>query len=262
MIKNVKFGADPELFFANAAGKFVSSIDKVGGSKIMPRDIGDSSAVQEDNVAVEFNTKPAATKEDFIRSLNYPLRYLKSYAEETLGLQLAIVPSAIFTADELQDERARVFGCDPDFDAWTLEQNPRPMLMPELACLRTAGGHLHVSWDNRTDEEAVDLVRALDLFVGVPSTFYDGDVQRRMLYGRAGAFRHKPYGVEYRTLSNWWITSEKYMGTVFDWANQAIEFVNEGRKIDSKTQSFIQQAINMNNSKTARALVSQFKLAL
>jgi hypothetical protein len=255
MIKNVMFGADPELFLKGPHGGFVSSIGKIGGTKANPRDIGGGGAVQEDNVAVEFNIQPSITKEQFIRSLHVPLDYLNEYVGNTLGLQLEIVPSAVFPTEELADPRALVFGCEPD-------ENARPETPFGLENLRTCGGHLHVSWDNPEHDEKVRLVRALDLFAGVASTYHDTDVQRRTLYGKAGACRYKSYGVEYRTLSNWWITSDDRMGWLYDRANEAIEFVNSGKGIDRRTQALIIQAIDQNNKKAADALVKNFSLTV
>jgi len=258
MLNNVMFGADPELFLTSPDGKFISSIGKIGGTKLRPREIGMGSAVQEDNVAVEFNTAPAATKEDFIRSLQHPLAYLKSYAHETLGLGLAIVPSAIFDEDQLNSPQARIFGCEPDQNAWTGEVNSQPRAPKGLEGLRTAGGHVHVSWDDRTNEEAVQLVRALDLYLGVPSVFKDNDDRRRTLYGKAGAFRHKSYGVEYRTLSNFWIQDEVMIGWTYDHAMRAVDFVNQGGEINTKSQALILQSINLNNKRSAKVLVKYF----
>jgi hypothetical protein len=259
-IRNIQFGADPELFLIQE-GRYISSIGRVGGTKLHPRDIGNGSAVQEDNVAIEFNTKPAASKEDFIRSLQAPLTYLKTYAKDALnGMELAIVPSALFPPEELLNPKAMVFGCEPDYNAWTRQVNPRPVAPKGLERLRTCGGHLHVSWDEPDTEDAVQLVRAMDLFIGAPSIFHDKDQQRRKLYGCAGAFRVKPYGVEYRTLSNWWIADTAKMEWVYDHAQQAIKFVNAGRPIDKKTEALIHQAINHGNEKSAKQLVKQFRI--
>jgi hypothetical protein len=262
MLRNVMFGSDPELFLMNAKG-FISSVGKIGGTKVHPRPLGDGSAVQEDNVAIEFNTQPAVTREEFIASIKAPLEYLRKFAKENLGgLSLAIVPSAEFPSEELQTMQAQVFGCDPDFNAWTLKVNPRPECAAGEENLRTCGGHLHLSWDNPNETEAVELVRALDLFVGVPSVLYDKDVRRRTLYGKAGAFRYKPYGVEYRTLSNFWIANDKLMGYVYDQAQAAVDFVNKGRQIDKKTETYIAAAINLGRTTHVNALVKQFNIAL
>jgi len=108
-------GADPELFLKDATGKFISSIDLIGGSKAYPRPIDKGCAVQEDNVSVEFNIPPCENELDFVNSLNYTLEYLKDFAKHS-GLELAIVPSAEFSDDQLEHPRAQEFGCEPDYN--------------------------------------------------------------------------------------------------------------------------------------------------
>src|SRR5258708_6901504 len=121
----VTIGADPELFIINGQNKFISSIGKFGGSKQVPLPMGHGCHVQEDNVAVEFNIPPANSKEEFVQSLNFALEELVLRAGQ-LNLQLAIVPSAQFDKDQLRNPAAKVFGCDPDFNAWTHMKNPSP----------------------------------------------------------------------------------------------------------------------------------------
>jgi hypothetical protein len=88
--------------------------------------IGEGCAVQEDNVAVEFNTPPCASADEFVKSIQFNLSFLKQRAAE-LELDLCIKPSGVFDDDQLESEAAQVFGCDPDFNAWDRgRQNPRP----------------------------------------------------------------------------------------------------------------------------------------
>jgi hypothetical protein len=81
--------------------------------------------------------------------------------------------------------------------------------------LRTGAGHLHFGWTedaDLTDPQHVlncrDLVKQLDWYIGAWLLEKEPDNTRRKLYGRAGACRYKPYGVEYRVPSNVWITTK------------------------------------------------------
>ena len=231
-------GADPELFFRNNY-KLVSVIDKLGGSKEepLPLDIP-GCAIQEDNVAAEFNIPPCNDVEAFKFHINYVLGELRKRAE-AMGLSLAPnVASHSFDDEELNHWKARMFGCDPDYNAWTKKKNPPPYAEDEN--LRSAGGHVHIG--ARLDP--FDLGRACDLFLGVPSTRLDPDTTRRNLYGRAGSIRPKPYGMEYRTLSNFWIWSEEHTEWVYDQTQKAVRFVEEGHKIPNLIGAHIRKAIN------------------
>ena len=232
MLKNITLGADPELFLKSAStGNFVSAVGKIGGSKEKPRWLFEpeltGAAVQEDNVAVEFNIKPAHNREEFISSIRNVLGYLKGFTEAQ-QLKLAIEASAYFPEKELQSKEALTFGCDPDYNAWLRNENIVPQLEGEDALLRVAGGHLHVGYTDPDTETSLELIRLLDIFLGCPSILQDKDTTRRKLYGKAGAFRFKPYGVEYRTLSNFWIADAEKMNWVYDQTHKAISYYNAG----------------------------------
>ncbi len=249
-------GCDPELFLKNSqTGQFISSIGLIGGSKEYPMPIGEGCAVQEDNVAVEFNTPPCDNVELFIRSVNFNKEYLTRKAAE-LGLELCIQPSAVFDDDQLANPAALEFGCEPDFNAWKGgEQNPRPRA--NNPNLRSAGGHVHVAFEGL---DILAVVKAMDLFVGCQMLEFDHDEGRRQLYGKAGAFRKKSYGVEYRTASNMWITSDDRIRWVWDQTERALAFVTGGGTISDDQGVLIQKCINESNREILAQLKSEFNL--
>lgn len=239
--KNVKLGADPELFLIDNTGKFISSVGLIGGSKDKPLPIDEvGHCLQEDNVSVEFNIKPASNKKEFVNSISYVLENIEERIK-TKGLFQAIIPAAEFDWDQLQTIEAQTFGCEPDFNAWTGEKNPRPFC--DNMQLRSAGGHIHVGYDSPTQQSKMKLIRAMDIFLGVPSSKIDKDDKRRQLYGTPGAFRPKNYGAEYRTLSNFWITSKELTEWAYDQTMKAISFLNAGGEIDFQEEYYVNQAI-------------------
>lgn len=259
-IAKFTLGADPELFLVTQEGKFISSVGKIGGTKDMPQAIGEGCAVQEDNVAVEFNIPPAYSIEEFQTSLAYSLTLLEAKAKDIM-LNLSVTASAEFDPDQLNTPQARLFGCEPDFNAWTERQNPRPRA--ENKQLRSCGGHIHVG----TELNGLDVIRAMDLFLGCPSTILDKDVRRRQLYGKAGAFRYKPYGVEYRTLSNFWLQSKDLIKWVYDQTQIALNWVetnttNKSVSWDADTAGAIQACINYGNKDAYMMLDQRYGFGL
>jgi len=233
----MKLGADPELFWVRGDNP-VSVIGKLGGTKDHPRDIGQGCAVQEDNVAAEFNIPPCESLDAFIHHINYNLAFLEKEADK-IGAKLSLTASAIFSAGELANPKAMEFGCEPDFNAWTMDVNPRPTA--SNFALRSAGGHIHMS----TDEDYIQVIRAMDLHIGAQLIKVDKDTRRRELYGKAGAFRPKDYGVEYRTPSNYWISDEKLMKWVWNQCELVQKWMKDGNKIENnKYGRLIQDAIN------------------
>jgi hypothetical protein len=219
----MKLGCDPEIFLRDASFSLVSAIDRIGGSKESPRpllELGEGYAVQEDNVAAEFNIPPASDADEFKGNVAKTLRYLEDLVNAQ-GLHLAPISAGYFPKSQLQDERALAFGCDPDYNAWTCEPNPRPHSL--RADLRSCGGHVHVGHTFENPEDCLELIKFMDLFLGVPSIMMDKGNLRRELYGKAGAFRAKPYGVEYRTLSNFWVFDPRLCEWVWNATAQAMD---------------------------------------
>lgn len=247
----MRLGFDPEFFLKNKVGEFVSSIGLIGGSKEFPLDIGDGCALQEDNVAVEFNTPPCSSPEEAIRYFRYAQEKTIEKIQD-MGLEIAIVPSAEFNPSQLDNPAARQFGCDPDYNAWTLQENPRPQATNSN--LRSAGGHIHVE----TDKNIIQVVRALDVYVGAWLSQRDMDKKRRLLYGKAGAFRPKDYGVEYRTPSNYWISSDDLIMQTWKQVEKALSYVSQGKEIPVRED--IIQAVNLASKPVYKKLNEEFTI--
>jgi hypothetical protein len=222
-------GADPE-FFVKMGGKAVSAYNLVPGTKDAPYKVP-RGAVQVDGMALEFNIDPADTYTQFERSMSSVLdtiiRMVPGYeilAESvTLGGVPTLLPMCVadFGEDYInsQPDVAKELGCSPDFNAYTKKANPRPDANTPF---RTASGHVHIGWTSDVDvndeghlEACRALTKSLDIWLGIPSLTWDRDDRRRALYGKAGAFRPKPYGMEYRVLSNSWITEPLLRKTVY-----------------------------------------------
>lgn len=250
-------GCDPEVFLQTKTGKFISSVGLIGGTKDVALPIDDEgNGVLEDNVAVEFNTPPCYSVQEFKTNIKKNIAYIRERAE-ALGLQVSIIPSATFDDDQLQTEGAKTFGCEPDYNAWRNgEQNPRPRAAD--ANLRSCGGHVHIGL--RPGDDALEVVKAMDLFVGCLMLEFDDDTARRELYGKPGAHRIKPYGVEYRTASNRWIESDERIQWVWDQTDKALAFARSGRTFNEEQAEKIQMCIMHSDMELLNELKAEFDL--
>jgi hypothetical protein len=76
------------------------------------------------------------------------------------------------------------------------------------------------------------MIYLMDLFLGVPSIFMDTDKtapRRRTLYGQAGRFRVKPYGMEYRSLSSFWLASPILVELIYDVSKFVLEQLEKAK---------------------------------
>lgn len=258
-IKNLTIGCDPEMFLRDIkTGKFVSGIGLIGGSKEHPLPITrDGHCIQEDNVSVEFNIPPCKTVEELVKHIQFVKDYITDTIAKPKGLMLACVPSALFSEDQLDNEKAQTFGCEPDFNAWSMCTNDinREGVDPTL---RVAGGHIHIGYDNPNDQTSMELIKAMDIFLAVPAVLVDTDKRRRQLYGKAGAFRFKSFGVEHRTLSNFWIENSDYIKWIYSNLLDAIEFVNSGGIITNPEE--IVKCINECDAGLAMQIIDDYKV--
>lgn len=254
-------GCDPEIFVGTDTG-FKSIIDTIGGTKDFPRplpELGEGFAVQEDNVALEFNIPASASKDDFINNVVNARNFLNTVMSDAFGLLLKKESAVYFPEEELKDPRALEFGCDPDFNAWTGKRNPRPKAND--ARLRSCGGHVHIGYDFTSPEQALEVVRGMDFYLGLGSVMIDEGELRKQLYGKAGAFRIKPYGVEYRTLSNFWVWDETLIGWVYDNTSLVLDAVLTGRSF-LEYADVINDAINNNNKDLAQRLILEHNIPM
>jgi hypothetical protein len=243
---NVLIGSDPELFVHDGR-KFVSGHNLIEGTKEEPFPVR-GGAIQVDGVALEFNTNPARGAKEFSNTVDKVLAELANKIPD--HLRLVANPTADFAAKYFNalPAKAKELGCDPDFNAYSGEANPRPNAD---VTFRTGAGHIHVGWTDVEDpldpvhmDECRAIVQALDIFLGVPSTYLDGDKKRRELYGKAGAFRPKTYGVEYRTLSNFWVMDDKLRQWVFNNTMKALKGLLREERPLGKHYNYAIRAIN------------------
>ena len=253
---NFRIGCDPELFLQDATGGLHSAIGLIGGTKQEPRPLpcGEGFAVQEDNVALEFNIPAAESKAQLQEYISRVMNTLKKEIRP-YNYQFSKLSAALFPEEDIKHPMAMVFGCDPDFNAWTNgKRNPRPKADDHR--LRSAGGHVHVGYQFKQKTDILTLTKLMDLCLAVPSVLMDQGELRKQLYGKAGAFRVKPYGMEYRTLSNFWVAQEdpNYVGWVWDATAQAIQLLESNSlDVDSLEQDIL-NAVNNNNKETAHHL--------
>jgi len=235
------WGTDPEFFVEDKNGKVISPHHLTTGTKKNPEAIPNSGwSCQIDGMALEFNSPVFYS----FSTLAYEVRkFLSSRAlldflsERNGGEQVCLSDKICHTFDEdvwdSAPDSSKELGCNPDFDAYTGEMNPKPV--PANERFRTVSGHLAIgwiegfSWHDDITQEHFDVCRHLvrnfvslgylDKLTDI-SKLEQEDV-RRSLYGQPGAFRPKPFGVEWRAPSNYWCRAQGVQRKVFyDYLNE------------------------------------------
>ena len=248
--RRVLVGADPEVFVRSTETGLPFAAYMMPGSKAKPWPTK-YGALQVDGCALEFNILPAKNKAEFMTHLYHTQSELINVLKERVpNAELAYLPLVEFDKEYFKGLPAHVkqMGCDPDYNAYTLEENPSPKSKQPV---RTAGGHIHVGFTKDADPANLEhmiecsvIAKQLDACLFIPSMLWDDDNRRRAVYGRPGAFRAKEYGVEYRVLSNAWVAKPALAGWVYDATIAGMKLLADGYYFgnDDVVQDTIQQA--------------------
>lgn len=190
-------GYDLESFlFEN--NNLVAAERYLSGNKHEAMSLSDDVVAHPDNIMAEIAAaRPFDPKQLVARIRNDVSTLIAKVSPATVQLR----PSVLCTKELLASSKyAAEVGCDPDNQYGGL----RPSITAtKLGMERYAGGHIH--FDTHRDLPADIASMVCDVTLGAAVVAF-GEKQggRRKTYGLPGLNRPKSYGVEYRTMSNFW----------------------------------------------------------
>lgn len=261
---NFSMGGDPEVMVINKKTKSpVPSWVFTKGDKKNPAMFAPNLYAHVDNVALELTFTPASSYDRFITVASTILPSLHKFLGSAYSIRL--VPfTDDFDAATLEHPFASEFGCNPDFSAYTDPANgPREAVdVTKVGNTRFFGGHIHFGYNQKLSEcPPFAMARFIDALITVPLIAHGKDRQgkRREVYGLAGLHRPKPYGVEYRTLSNFWLQDKVSTGFIARQYAYITRMVTSYRSTSSDLYHLIdwakvQKVINQELEKEAREL--------
>lgn len=255
-------GCDPEFFFKKDG-------EIIGAEKFLPKAGLDTGAgkVIIDGVQAELNPAPSYCREILSSTLKTCFRQLQaSLQQRGAGISCDFSRTIEISKENLMElaEESRKFGCAPSYNTEKDKTGLKiSKIDPTEYRVRAAGGHIHLGHNGNSSailactKRAEQTVELLDIICGNTCVLIDrdtGNIERRKVYGKAGEYRLPKHGLEYRTLSNFWLISYPVMSLVFGLARLAFvmsmdtnykEIHNEfTSKVKSKN---IRDAINNND---------------
>lgn len=257
-IEKVTIGADPELFIVKN-GSVVSSIGLIPGVKndpFIPKGFKKGYGVETDNILAEFNIPPAKSEDEFANSIALMKQWINDFVRsKDVRYTIECTASRHVSDDQLQSDEAKQFGCDPDYNAYTEEVNPKPE--GAATNLRSAGFHIHVGYPKQNYKTSVNIIKWMDAYLGVPSIILDRNIERRQLYGKAGAFRLQPWGVEYRVLSSYMMSNDRLTRYVY---RQTMAAVSHADTVDEEMFKEARDIINSNDIVGAQVFCKKYNI--
>lgn len=257
-------GLDPE-FFLRRGTEIVPAFD------YLPSKHATEDGLFWDGFQAETTVDLWSHLESWETSRGNPAKAVKCHAiiAQRLGKQLQllrkhglnIAPRSVWRIPpdilRFASEAHVALGCDPSRNVYGTF--PRVVERPRGLGWRFAGGHIHFTLPEaeRKDEHVIRyLVKTLDALLGIPCVClaqnYDHFIRRRY-YGLAGEYRLPKYGLEYRTLSNFWVNDPRAFMLVFDLARHALGVgLARLRNIFTGPERAIRDTINYCDVRSAR----------
>lgn len=276
-------GCDPELFVSRTAGLIRKRKAIVGSEIVIPPEgikVGGWGEIVRDGVQIELHPKPSTCRESlsyYIQQCFITLNDQVNIAAGRLKQPLIIDFTPVVSLSrgdlaKLTPESQRL-GCIPSKNIYGKEHIEKD---GTKYLTRSAAGHLHFGSTSLINGklDPIGLVKACDVLIGNTMVMLDRDPNaalRRKVYGRAGEYRTPTHGLEYRTLSNFWLHSYQLMSFVFAMARMAFSVVGAkyppsksdyyaNPMLDAEEQLMknvdlrkIEQAINTNDYELARS---------
>jgi len=202
-----------------------------------------------DNMNFEIAINPVTTLKDFHSKTEGLLQGIRDR-----GFELLLEPTIKYPDEALKHPEAYISGCNPDYSAYTQLENKAPDFL-KMDATRSCGAHVHVG-DDQLDP--YNFAKWMDAFVALPLLLKEKYNTRRSLYGGAGCLRVKPYGAEYRTLSNVWLASPELREFVWEGTHKAVEQSKKGEFTDVIPNWVdIPKSIDTHDIKTAKEAIDR-----
>lgn len=284
-------GADPELFVLDNKGRVIAPTpdhinyvkelgpaDRLGlycnlnpGSDKV--DLSTRGKLSPDGAQLELHPAGTSCRGWLVDDLRHALKGAASLLPVMGGERLAIIP-AVQVGPLVRKgfpPSANIFGCDPDWDAYSLSQSTKPM-DARTHQWRYGAGHIHIGLKEvhtKAKPSVLEWVPAFicvqDMYTGLLGVSLGLDPElakrRRKHVGKAGCFRIQPHGIEYRTPDNSWLRHPKLVYIMMGYARSVATLFRVRPKemgaLATRNARHAIEVINENDVPAARKLLEE-----
>ena len=212
-------------------------------------------SIIEDGVAFEFTTQPTRDYEEMFDSIQFGLTELSNLLS-TYDHHLSVQPTVNYEIARFLDKAddykmALMFGCDPDKDA-ILKNYVCQVIDALRHPYRYFGGHFQIGCVDPRGRRLIQthyepFIKLCAIFIGnsvmASSSKTELEGVRAKLYGQPGRYRIQPWGIEYRTPSNSWITNRATMSRMFRGAQVAFKLLQNPKEGKAVIKSYLSETI-------------------
>ena len=261
------FGTDPEVsavyykdevMYVQPAPYFRLELDapaEKAGSKHPVHFDKYGISIIEDGVAFEFTVPPTRDYDDMYDSIQFGLSELSGLLSQ-YDHHISIQPTVNYEIERFLDkdddyQMCLIFGCDPDKDA-ILKNYVCEVIDALRHPYRYFGGHFQIGCGDSRGRRLMQthyepFIKLCAIFVGnsvmARSSKSELEQVRAKLYGQPGRYRIQPWGIEYRTPSNSWITNRTTMAKMFRGAQVAFRLLQNPKEGKAVIRDYLTETI-------------------
>ena len=237
MFKFTKFGCSPTFFVEDIEKEVIvpfsdTPLDGAFSRLVWSNEIFDVK-YHADNCMGKITVTPLDLKvftyRDFFtyRDLEHYIHSIMGNIVKTAsthGYRAYFICSHEFLDEQLESKKAK----EIEYQPFIVSGKGMIELEPYEGNWRIASGDIHLSWEYDGSEEVSPelIVKVLDKILLPEDEQYS---RRTGFYGIAGAYRLKPYGLEYISLTNYWLVYPYFLVTGLEKAEEVINKVLEKR---------------------------------
>jgi hypothetical protein len=266
-------GGDPEFFiFGDIKGKHkIISADKILTGKENKKECTSGSYFF-DGVQAEINPSHNNCREFFCRNIQGCLKDVYNIAKKKYdNIEFQPLASIKIQKSDVKgaDNECLRFGCSPDFNIYSDEEKTYPD--GKRFMTRFSGGHIHLGFSSinymkkmKDPDVLYRLIKSFDYLAGIMSVLLSNGEEehiRRKYYGEAGTYRIQKHGIEYRTLSSFWLVSPFIASLMSGLMRDAFTFVYHNKEkellFDKISEEVVINTINNLDVKKARVIWEQ-----
>lgn len=226
-------GMDAEFFIRNDKG-FIAAARVIPGLKHQPFKL-DNGVCHPDGLSLEVGAPPSTTPEGMIVNLFKVLAEVKEKYLDPAGCSIAYQHYVNTGSVQGVQSEDLQFGCGREFDAYYI--NMIKQVGNSYPNYRFSGFHIHLGFGSGFEENNLNFRDLGRLVKSLDSAFFQAGLGtsrgRANSYGGYGAFRIKPYGIEYRMLDCEVITDTNKL-------NQMLGVLNKLPEIFEKACNYYQ----------------------
>jgi hypothetical protein len=212
-------------------------------------------SIIEDGVAFEFLIQPTRDYDDMFDSIQFGLAELSNLLSK-YDHELSIQPTVNYEIERFLDkdddyQMCLIFGCDPDKDA-ILKNYVCDVIDALRHPYRYFGGHFQIGCNDPRGRRLMQthyepFIKLCAIFIGnsvmARSNKTELEQIRAKLYGQPGRYRIQPWGIEYRTPSNSWITNRATMAKMFRGAQVAFNLLQKPKEGKAVIKNYLTETI-------------------